>query len=69
MCSDDAGSDEADFIFLMKRSGIAVPPDRYTGALYVYRELCRMAQLQRQPRIAEDWPACIFDLSATLRET
>jgi hypothetical protein len=69
MCSEDAGSDEANFNFLMKRSGIAIPPDRHTGALYVYRELNRMAQLQRQPRMAEDWPANVFDLSATLRET
>jgi len=69
MCSDNAGSDEADFNFLMKRSGIAVPPDRHGGALYVYLELSRMAQLQRQPRTAEDWPASVFDLSATLRET
>jgi len=69
MCSDDAGSDEASFNFLMQRSGIAVSPDRHAGALYVYGELSRMAQLQRQPRMAEDWPAGVFDLSATLRGT
>ncbi|MEJ1962175.1 MAG: hypothetical protein WDO56_11785 [Gammaproteobacteria bacterium] len=56
--------DEQDFEAAMRYAGHTVPPERTQGALAVYAELRRMAQLQRQPRDAESEPAAVFSLLA-----
>lgn len=59
---------EREFDMLMARYGVDVPPDRRVGALAVFRELTRMAELLRQPREAADEPSNIFSLHSILRD-
>lgn len=57
----------AEFDALMARSDIAVPIDRYEGALANYAEMRRLAGLLRRPRAAESEPSNVFSLSVVMR--
>jgi hypothetical protein len=65
--TESGKSHEREFDLLMSRCGIEVPPDRRAGALAVYLEMKRLAELMRQPRDAESEPSNVFSLHALLR--
>ncbi|PZO03093.1 MAG: hypothetical protein DCF30_03870 [Hyphomicrobiales bacterium] len=61
--SDTSAADlKLELEVLLRRAGVAVPPDRMEAVLSGYADLKRMCALLRQPRTAAAEPSNTFSL-------